>query len=131
MTDSVLWRSIRNQRRAVLLALGMCVAAMWIAVPMGHWDAGLFAAAGILLGLLNHIGTEFSLTRAVEGGGMPDRRQYAFSAFTRLMLITVLALSLAAGFWPTGVTVLVGLALFHLVALVLTGLPLLKEIREA
>jgi hypothetical protein len=38
---------------------------------------------------------------------------------------------LAVLFWPAGAMVLVGLAFFHLITLVFTGLPLLKEIRKA
>jgi hypothetical protein len=43
----------------------------------------------------------------------------------------VIALAIVVVFWPDGAAVLFGLALFHLVILVFTGLPLLNEIRKA
>ena len=125
----MLARAVTKQRRAVLLAAGLVAASMWIAVPLGRWQAGLFVAAGIALGLLNHVLTELTLLRAVGGDDMLTRRQFAMSSFVRLMVISLMAVILAVAFWPTGAMVLVGLALFHLIALVFTGLPLLKEIR--
>jgi hypothetical protein len=124
-------KAVTNQRRAVILAIAFSVAAMWIAVPLGRWQAGLFVAAGIVLGLVNHVLTELSLLLAVEGDDMLTRRQFAVSSFVRLMAISFVAVVLAVAFWPAGAMVLVGLAFFHLVTLVFTGLPLLKEIRKA
>jgi hypothetical protein len=124
-------KAVTNQRRAVILAIAFSVAAMWIAVPIGRWQAGLFVAAGIVLGLVNHVLTELSLLLAVEGDDMLTRRQFAVSSFVRLMAISFVAVVLAVAFWPAGAMVLVGLAFFHLVTLVFTGLPLLKEIRKA
>jgi hypothetical protein len=124
-------RAVTNQRRAVILAGVFSVAAMWVAATLGRWQAGVFVAAGVVLALVNHVLTELSLLRAVEGDDMLTRRQFAMSSFVRLMAISLVALVLAVAFWPTGAMVLVGLAFFHLVALVFTGLPLLREIRKA
>lgn len=124
-------RAVAKQRRAVILAVTLAVASMWIAVPLGHWQAGLFVAAGIGLGLVNHVLTELSLLRAVEGDDMLTRKQFAMSSFVRLMAVSLVAVVLTVAFWPVGAMVLVGLAFFHLVTLVFTGLPLLKEIRKA
>jgi hypothetical protein len=33
-------------------------------------------------------------------------------------------------FWPDGIGLLLGLAVFRLIALVMTGLPLLKELKQ-
>jgi hypothetical protein len=124
-------RAVAKQRRAVVLAVALAAASIWIAVPLGRWQAGLFVAAGIALGLVNHVLTELSLLRAVEGDDLLTRKQFAMSSFVRLMAVSLVAVVLTVAFWPAGAMVLVGLAFFHLVTLVFTGLPLLKEIRKA
>ncbi|MGH3446854.1 MAG: hypothetical protein ACRDQA_10080 [Nocardioidaceae bacterium] len=124
-------RAVGNQRRAVVLAACLAVAAIWVAFGLGNWVIGVFVAAGIVLGLANHIGTELTLLKAVEYGEQVDRKQYAMSSLVRLMVVSVVAVGLAVAFWPDGATVLFGLAIFHLIALVLTGIPLLKEVRKA
>jgi len=108
----------------------MCVAAIWICAPMGNWELGVFVAIGVLLSLLNHVLTEQMLLTAVESGDMPNRNQYASRSLVRLLAITLVAVVLAVVFWPAGAGVFVGLALFHLIALVFTGIPLLKEIKK-
>lgn len=124
-------RAVAKQRRAVILAGALAVTSMWIAVPLGRWQAGIFVAAGIVLGLVNHVLTELSLLRAFEGDDLLTRKQFAMSSFVRLMAVSLVAVVLTVAFWPAGAMVLVGLAFFHLVTLVFTGLPLLKEIRKA
>jgi len=126
-----LLRAFTNQRRSVLLALGCCVAAIWISAPMGEWRIGVFISAGILLSLVNHVLTEKTLLTAVEGGDLPTRQQYATSALVRLMGISLVAAVLAVAFWPDGVGLLLGLAIFRLVALVMTTIPLLKELKNS
>jgi hypothetical protein len=123
--------AVRNQTRAALLALGLIVAALWVSIPMGEWRAGVFLGVGVLLGLVNHVLTELFLLRSVQADDMITRKQYAVSSLVRLLGISLVAITLAVVFWPDGATVLLGLALFHLLTLVLTGIPLLKEIKKA
>lgn len=131
MTQSLgLARAARNQKRAALLALLMSVAALWIAIPMGEWQIGVFVAVGFVLGLVNHLLTEYTLMRSVDSGDPLTRKQFAMSSLVRLMGISLVAFALAAVFWPDGATVLLGLALFHLITLVFTGIPLIKEIKK-
>lgn len=124
-------RSLRNQRRALLMAAILAVAAFWITIPMGKWQTGLFGAIGIALGAINHVLTEHSLLKMVESGDEVTRKQYAVTSLLRLLGISLTAVVLSVVFWPNGAAVLFGLAFFHLIALVLTGIPLLKEVRKA
>jgi hypothetical protein len=48
----------------------------------------------------------------------------------RLVVLTVVAVGVAVLFWPDGIGVLLGLAVFRLIALVMTTIPLLKELKE-
>lgn len=123
--------AVKRQRRAMLLALALAVAALWISIPMGRWEVGVFVAVGAGLGLVNHLLTEASLVRSVDAGDLLTRKQYALSSLVRLLGISLVAVALAVVFWPDGATVLLGLALFHTIALVLTGLPLLREIKNS
>lgn len=124
-------RAADNQRRAALLALVLAVGAFWVSVPLGRWPVGVFVSVGIALGLVNQVLTELSLLRSIEGGELLTRGQFAMTSLLRLVGISVVAAVLAVAFWPDGATVLIGLAIFHLIVLVLTGLPLLREMRKA
>ena len=124
-------RTLRNQRKAVLLGLGLVVAALWVSIPLGEWRIGLFLAGGFLLGLLNHLITEFAMQKAVASGDAVTRQAYAASSLWRLAFISVLAFGLAFLYWPDGAAVMFGLAIFHMIALTLTAIPLLREVRKA
>lgn len=124
-------RAVRNLDRAFLLALGLCIAALWISIPLGEWRIGVFVAVGVALGLVNHFLTEWFLVRSANATDLITRKQYALSSLVRLLGVSLVAVVLAVVFWPDGATVLLGLALFHLITLVLTGIPLLKEITKA
>jgi hypothetical protein len=129
--SSSLARALSRQRKTVWLALGLCVAAVWISAPLGRWQVGVFLSIGILLSLANHVLTERTLLTSVEDGDMLTRKQYATSSLVRLLGVSLVAVALTIAFWPNGALVLFGLALFHMIVLVFTGIPLLKEIKKA
>jgi peptidoglycan/LPS O-acetylase OafA/YrhL len=123
-------RAVLNQRRAVILAFVLAVGAFW--VTFGDWLMGALAAAGVALGLINHILTEYAIQKAIAAENPATRNAYARSSLIRLAIISVAAFALASAFWDEGgVGVLFGLALFHLIALTLTAIPLLKEVRNS
>jgi hypothetical protein len=123
-------RAVRNQRPATLLALGLVVASIWISIPLGEWRIGLFLAAGFVLGLLNQIGTEFALQKAIASGNPMTRQMWASSSLFRLALVSVVGFAIAAIYWSDGAAVIFGIAIFHLIALMLTAIPLLREVRK-
>jgi uncharacterized membrane protein YiaA len=129
--SSSLARALSRQRRTVWLALGLCVAAVWISAPLGKWQVGVFLSIGVLLSLVNHILTERTLLNSVEDGELLTRKQYATSSLVRLLGVSLVAIAITVAFWPNGALVLFGLALFHMIVLVFTGIPLLKEIKKA
>ena len=53
------------------------------------------------------------------------------STMTRLIVLTVVAVGIAVAFWPDGIGLLLGLALFRLIALVMTGHPAAEGAEEA
>lgn len=125
-----LGRAIRNQRRALILAAVLIVGAFW--VTFGNWTQGALASAGVALGYVNHLLTEYAIQKAVAAEDPVTRNAYARSSLLRLAVISLVAFALAAVYWDQGgVGVLFGLAIFHLIALTLTAIPLLREVRNS
>jgi uncharacterized membrane protein YhhN len=52
------------------------------------------------------------------------------STLVRLLVLSVVAVGIAVWFWPDGIGLLFGLAIFRLIALVMTTMPLLKELKD-
>jgi hypothetical protein len=130
-TRPSLWRVLRDQRKTVNVALGFAVAALWILSQVDGWRTALCAVAGIFLGLANHVVTEYWLAGLLSAGQQPTRNRLAMSTMTRLAVLSVVAVGAAVAFWPSGIALLLGLAIFRLVALVMTALPLLRELKNA
>lgn len=123
-------RVLRDQRKTILVALGLAVATYWIAGQLGEWRLAGCIAGGVALGLVNHLATEFWLLRIISSGEQPSRGQMIAATVTRLAVLTVVAVGVAVLFWPDGIGLLLGLAVFRLIALVMTGIPLLKELKQ-
>jgi len=123
-------RVLRDQRKTLILAAVLMAGAYWVAGQLGEWRLAACIAGGIALGLLNHLATEYWLMRIIASGEQPTRNKMIASTMTRLLVLTVVAVGIAVMFWPDGIGLLLGLALFRLIALVMTGLPLLKELKN-
>ena len=122
---------VRAQRKVIMVGLVLMGACFWFIGQMGEWRTATLTAGGVLLALLNHLASEYWLGKVISSGDEPTRGSIAASAFTRLAVLSVVAVGLAALFWPNGVGLLLGLAVFRLIALVMTGIPLLKELKKA
>jgi len=121
---------LRDQRKTIILAAALAAAAFWIAGQLGEWRIAACIAGGIGLGLVNHLATEYWLLKIITSGEQPTRNQMIASTMTRLIVLTVVAIGIAVAFWPDGIGLLLGLALFRLIALLMTGIPLLKELKK-
>jgi hypothetical protein len=126
-----LLRVVRDQRKTITVAAVLMVASVWILVPMDKALLGACLAGGVGLGLLNHLYTEYWLLKVISSGANPTRQQMAGSTFVRLLILTVVAVAIAVVFWSDGIGALLGLAIFRLIALVMTTIPLLKELKKA
>jgi hypothetical protein len=123
-------RVIRDQRKTLIVAGVIMVASFWVFGQLDEWQLAGCVAGGVLLGLLNHLYTEWWLLRIIESGAQPTRNQMIAATISRLTVLTVVAVGVAVVFWPDGIGLLLGLAIFRLIALVMTGLPLLKELKS-
>jgi hypothetical protein len=124
-------RVLRDQRKIAILAAALMAGTFWVSGQLGEWRLAACIAGGIALGLLNHLATEYWLMRIITSGEQPSRNKMIASTMTRLLVLTVVAVGIAVMFWPDGIGLLLGLALFRLIALVMTGLPLLKELKKS
>jgi hypothetical protein len=126
-----LLRVLRDQRKTIFVAVVLVAATYWVAGQLGEWRLAACVAGGIFLGLANHVVTELWLLKLISSGEQPTRSRIAASTFIRLAVLSVIAVGIAVTFWPDGIGLLLGLAIFRLIALVMTGIPLLKELNKA
>jgi len=122
---------LRDQKKTVVVAFVLAVAAYWIAGQLGEWRLAGCIAAGVGLGLVNHLVTEYWLLKIISSGEQPTRGRMMRSTLARLAVLTAAAVTLAVLMWPDGIGLLLGLAVFRLIALVMTTIPLLKELKNA
>ena len=93
-----------------------------------HVMFGVFFGIGMALGLLNAL----LVRRAVESITAEDhplKKKMALNSATRLLVITAVGLAIAFTFRPMGLGVVFGLALFQVVLVLSTSLPVLKKLR--
>jgi hypothetical protein len=129
--DASFVRVLRDQRKTILVAVALAGAAFWIAGQLGRWELAGCIAGGVSLGLVNHLMTEFWLLRIITSGEQPTRNQMIASTLGRLGVLTVVAVGAAVAFWPNGIGLLLGLAIFRLIALMMTSVTLLKELKTS
>lgn len=114
--------------RLLAISLALTAAAMLVAGLLDHVMVGVFFGVGLVLGLLNAVGVQRSVA-AITAEAHPLKKKMAMNSASRLMLITVVGLALAFVFRPDGLGVLFGLALFQVLLVVSTALPVWKKLR--
>ena len=117
-------------RRVFVVAMVLGGVGLAVASIGGHWLVGLLFVVGLLLGAVHNTMTATSIRKATNAGGEPDKRAFAFSSLFRLLYITVFAAIFLVVFHRAGLAVFVGLLVFHFLALVGTGVPLIKELKK-
>jgi predicted MFS family arabinose efflux permease len=119
-------RVLRDQKKTIWVAIALSVASYWILGQLGEWTLAGCLVAGVVLGLLNHLATEYWLLRLLTSGEEPTKNRLAMSTMTRLVVVSVAAVAIG----PDGIGAFFGLAVFRLIALVMTTTPLLKELKK-
>ena len=95
---------------------------------LGHVMVGVFFGVGLGLGLLNALLVQRSV-EAITAEAHPLKRKMALNSATRLLMMTVIGLTIAFIFRPQGLGVVFGMALFQVVLVISTALPVMKKIR--
>ena len=122
-------RVLRDQRKTLGVAAALAVFGLWFG-QYDEWTLAFCIAGGVLLGLVNHLATELWLLRIITSGTQPTRAQLTRTTIVRLAVLSVVAVGAAVAFWPAGIGLLLGLAIFRLISLVMTAIPLLKELKN-
>lgn len=122
---SVAFRPIR----LLAISLVLTLVAVAAAGALGHPMVGAFFGVGLLLGLLNAVGVQRSVA-AITAEAHPLKKKMAMNSASRLMIITVIGLAIAFVFRPDGLGVLFGLALFQVVLVASTALPVWNKLRS-
>jgi len=117
-------------RRVFVVAMVLGGVGLAAASIGGHWLVGVLFVVGLFLGAVHNTMTATSIRKATNVGGEPDKRAFAFSSLFRLLYITVFAALFLVVFHRSGLAVFVGLLVFHFLALVGTGVPLIKELKK-
>ena len=112
----------------------ICVALTAVAVAAAQWRGqpllGVFFGVGLALGLGNALLIRRSV-RSITAEDHPLKSKMAINSATRLLVITVVGLVVAYLFRPQGLGVLFGLALFEVLLVATTALPVVKKLRSA
>jgi hypothetical protein len=115
-----------------LRLLAICVALTGLATLaaglLGHVMVGMFFGIGLGLGLLNALLVQRSVD-AITSDAHPLKRKMALNSATRLLVLTVIGLTIAFIFRPQGLGVLFGMALFQVVLVITTALPVMKKLK--
>ena len=121
---SVAFRPIR----LLFICLALTAATVVAAALMDHVMVGVFFGAGLGLGLLNAVLVQRSI-ESITAHEHPLKRKMALNSATRLLVITVIGLTIAFVFRPAGLGVVFGLALFQVLLVLTTALPVWKKLR--
>ena len=125
MFPSVAFRPVRLLTMSLVLTVVAIAAAGLLRHPM----VGVFFGVGLLLGLLNAVGVQRSVA-AITAEAHPLKKKMAMNSASRLLIITVVGLTIAFVFRPAGLGVVFGLALFQVLLVLSTALPVWKKLRN-
>ena len=115
--------------RLLVISVGITAVAMLAAGLSGHLMVGVFFGIGLLLGLLNALLVQRSVA-SITAREHPLKSSMAINTASRLAIITILALIVAFVFRPAGLGVVFGLALFQVLLVAMTALPVWKKLRS-
>ncbi len=124
MLPAVAFRPVRLLVICVVLAAAAAVAAALLGYPM----VGLFFAIGLGLGLTNAVMIQRSV-ESITAKDHPLKRNMAMNSATRLLIMTVIGLTIAYVFRPQGLGVVFGMALFQVILVASTALPVVKKLK--
>lgn len=113
-----------------VVCVALTAAAMVAAQQLGQLLFGVFVGAGLALGLVNALLVRRSVA-SITAEDHPLKSKMALNSATRLLVITVVALTIAGLFVRHGgLGVVVGLALFQVILVLSTVLPVVKKLHR-
>ncbi len=114
--------------RLLIICAALAALATLASGLLGHAMVGVFFGIGLVLGLLNAVLVQRSV-ESITAGEHPLKRKMALNSATRLFIMTAIGLTIAFIFRPAGLGVVFGMALFQVLLVLMTALPVWKAIR--
>jgi dipeptide/tripeptide permease len=114
--------------RLFVISIAITVVAIAVTGLSGHPMVGAFFGIGLLLGLLNAVLVQRSVA-SITAKEHPLKSSMALNSATRLAIITIVGLVIAYVFRPAGLGVVFGLAIFQVLLVLSTALPVWKKLR--
>ncbi len=125
MFPSVAFRPLR----LLVISAVLAVVATLLAWYVGNALFGVFFGAGLALGLGNALLVRRSV-ESITAKEHPLKSQMALNSATRLLVISAVGLLIAYLFRPLGLGVLAGLAVFEVLLVATTTLPVVRKLRR-
>lgn len=116
-------------RRPMIIVALLGILGIVASAFLGHIVFGLLFLAGMLLGLLNIKLVQRAVAK-VTAEDHPSKQRMAYSSASRLLIITAIALVIGFLLRPDGIGVFVGLAVFQVVLVTSTTVPVVKGLRQ-
>lgn len=116
---------VMSLRRPLIISVVVGLVGFAVAASLGHPVMGILGCIGLGLGLFNHRMLQRSVVKAVSTEN-PTRKALTLSSAQRLLLITLLAVALGIFLRPDGLGVFLGLAVFQVITVTNTLVPVLK-----
>lgn len=114
--------------RLLIVCAAMTALAIALSAWAGHTMFGVFFGAGLGLGLVNALLVRRSVA-SITADAHPLKHKMALNSATRLLVITMIGLTVAYLFRPLGLGIVFGLAFFQVCLVLSTALPVWKKIR--
>lgn len=125
VSPSVAFRPVR----LFVICCALAVAVLVAAALLGAVMFGVFFALGLGMGLTNALLVRRSVQK-ITAEAHPLKSKMALNSATRLMVISVIGLIIGYVFRPLGLGVVFGLAIFQILLVFSTALPVWKKIRS-
>jgi uncharacterized protein (DUF58 family) len=114
--------------RLLVVCLAFAGLVTVVAALLGHPMIGVFFGIGLGLGLLNAVLVQRSV-ESITAEAHPLKRKMALNSATRLLVMTVIGLTIAFIFRPQGLGVVFGMALFQVMLVLSTALPVMRKLK--
>jgi hypothetical protein len=119
-----------NLRRSALLSVVLGIAALVVTSVIGHPLMGMFGCIGLGLGAYNNRLLQQSVLRYATNSET-TKKQFRRGVMARLGLITLIAIACGLIVRPDGLGVFVGLAVFQVLMLIGSAVPVFRSLRPS
>lgn len=121
--------AVLSLRRPLLISVVLGAVAVVVAALFGHLWMGVLGCVGLGLGLVNSRMLQRDIVNVI-GKDHPNKMAVGMLSARRLALITGIAVALGIFVRPDGLGVFFGLAVYQIVNITHSTLPVLKERRQ-